>query len=70
MEWMRKRTHMTPNPHGAVKRMARQGTTKADIQTLDGFLKKHRVVESGEPFAGLTGIFEGPVEVDHDDVYR
>jgi len=57
----------------AVKLLAqREGTTEADIlrKALDQFLAREGIGESQDPFADLIGMFEGPAEVDHDDIYR
>ena len=73
MELVRKQTYITPAQDRAVKRLAQQlGTTEADIlrKALDQFLIKEGIVGPEDPFADLIGIFEGPVEVDHDDIYR
>jgi hypothetical protein len=72
MELVRKQTYITPAQDRAVKRLAQQQvTTEADIlrKALDQFLVKEGIVESEDPFADLIGMFEGPSEVDHDDIY-
>ena len=73
MELVRKQTYITPAQDRAVKRLAQQqGTTEADIlrKALDQFLAREGIVETQDPFAELIGMFEGPPEVDHDDIYR
>ncbi len=73
MELVRKQTYITPAQDRAVKRLAQQqGTTEADIlrKALDQFLVKEGIVECEDPFADLIGMFEGPSEVDHNDIYR
>ena len=73
MELIRKQTYITPAQDRAVKRLAQQQrTTEAEIlrRALDLFLAREGITESGDPFADLIGMFEGPVEVDHDDVYH
>jgi hypothetical protein len=73
MELVRKQTYITPAQDRAVKRLAQQqGTTEAEIlrKALDQFLAKEGIVETQDPFAELIGMFEGPSEVDHDDIYR
>jgi len=73
MELVRKQTYITPAQDRAVKRLAQQqGTTEADIlrKALDQFLAREGIVETQDPFAELIGMFEGPSEVDHDDIYR
>ncbi|MFL5656061.1 MAG: hypothetical protein ACJ8CB_18010 [Ktedonobacteraceae bacterium] len=72
MELVRKQTYITPAQDRAVKRLAQQqGTTEADIlrKALDQFLVKEGIIETDDPFAELIGMFEGPSEVDHDDIY-
>jgi len=73
MELVRKQTYITSAQDRAVKRLAQQqGTTEADIlrKALDQFLAREGIVETQDPFADLIGMFEGPSEVDHDDIYR
>ena len=73
MEWVRRQTYITPAQDRAVKLLAqRQGTTEAEIlrQAIDQFLIRHGISETQDPFADLIGMFEGPSEVDHDDIYR
>ncbi len=73
MELVRKQTYITPAQDRAVKRLAQQqGTTEADIlrKALDQFLAREGIGETQDPFAELIGMFEGPSEVDHDDIYR
>lgn len=73
MELISKQTYITPAQDRAVKRLAQQqGTTEADIlrKALDLLLAKEGMVETDDPFAELIGMFEGPYEVDHDDIYR
>jgi len=73
MELVRKQTYITPAQDRAVKRLAQQqGTTEADIlrRAIDQFLARQGIIETQDPFADLIGMFEGPTEVDHDDIYR
>lgn len=73
MELVRKQTYITPAQDRAVKRLAQQqGTTEAEIlrKALDQFLAREGIVEAQDPFADLIGMFEGPAEVEHDDIYR
>jgi len=73
MEMVRKQTYITPAQDRAIKRLAhQQGTTEADIlrKALDQFLAREGIVDAQDPFAELIGMFEGPSEVDHDDIYR
>jgi hypothetical protein len=73
MELVRKQTYITPAQDRAVKRLAQQqGTTEAEIlrKALDQFLNNEGITETEDPFAGLIGMFDGPYEVDHNDIYR
>jgi hypothetical protein len=73
MELVRKQTYITPAQDRAVKRLAQQQrTTEAEIlrKALDQFLAREGIIETQDPFAELIGMFEGPSEVDHDDIYR
>jgi hypothetical protein len=73
MKLVRKQTYITPAQDRAVKRLAQQqGTTEAKIlrKALDQFLAREGIVETQDPFTELIGMFEGPSEVDHDDIYR
>ncbi len=73
MELVRKQTYITSAQDRAVKLLAqRQGTTEAEIlrQAIDQFLIRHGISETQDPFADLIGMFEGPSEGDHDDIYR
>jgi len=73
MELVRKQTYITSAQDRAVKLLAqRQGTTEAEIlrQAIDQFLIRHGIGETQDPFADLIGMFEGPSEADHNDIYR
>jgi len=73
MELVRKQTYITPAQDRAVKRLAQQqGTTEAEIlrKALDLFLAREGIAEKEDPFADLIGLFSGPSEIDHDDIYR
>lgn len=73
MELVRKQTYITPLQNRAVKRLAQQqGTTEAEIlrKALDQFLASEGITETQDPFAELIGMFEGPAEVDHNDIYQ
>ncbi len=73
MDLVRKQTYITPAQDRAVKRLAQQqGTTEAEIlrRALDQFLAREGIIETQDPFAELIGMFEGPSEVNHDDVYQ
>ena len=72
MKWVRKQVYITPAQDMAVKRLAQQqGVTESGIlrEALDQFLARSGIVETEDPFAELIGLFEGPVTVDHDDIY-
>ena len=73
MELVRKQTYITSAQDRAVKLLAqRQGTTEAEIlrQAIDQFLIRQGIGETQDPFADLIGMFEGPSEADHNDIYR
>ena len=73
MELVRRQIYITPAQDRAVKLLAQQqGTTETEILRLaiDQFLIRHGISEPWDPFDDLIGMFEGPSEVDHDDVYR
>lgn len=73
MELVRKQTYITTAQDRAVKRLAQQqGTTEAEIlrRALDQYLASEGIVERQDPFEDLIGMFEGPSEVDHNDIYR
>jgi hypothetical protein len=72
MELVRKQIFITPAQDRVVKQLAQQqGTTEAEIlrKALDLFLAVEGIGENEDPFADLTGLFSGPTEVDHDDIY-
>lgn len=73
MEMVRKQTYITPAQDRALKRLAeRSKTTEAEImrRALDGWLRKQGARDSEDPFEALIGLFEGPTEVNHDDIYH
>lgn len=73
MGLVRKQTYITPAQDRAVKRLAQQqGITEAEVlrKALDQFLREEGITETSDPFADLIGMFEGPSEVDHDDIYQ
>jgi len=73
MDLVRKQTYITPAQDRAVKQLAQQqGTTEAEIlrKAIDQFLAREGLAEVEDPFAELIGMFAGPSEVDHDDIYR
>lgn len=73
VELVRKQTYITRSQDQAVKRLARQqSTTEAEIlrRALDRYLAGYQTKGEGDPFADLIGLFAGPVETDHNDIYR
>lgn len=73
MELVRKQTYITAEQDRALKRLAnRHHTTEAELirRALDCWLEGEGRERRGDPFAGLVGIFDGPVEVDRNDIYR
>lgn len=73
MELIPKQTYITPDQDRAVKQLAqRQGITEAEIlrKAIDQFLAWEGIREIEDPFADMIGMVEGPVEADHDDIYR
>ena len=72
MQMIRKQTYITPAQDRAVKRLAQQqGVTEAEIvrKALDMLLAREGIRENEDPLAELIGLFAGPSEVDHDDIY-
>jgi len=73
MQLVRKQTYITPEQDRAIKRLAeRDHTTAAEIlrRALDGWLSREGLAEGADPFAGVIGIFDGPTEANHDDIYH
>jgi hypothetical protein len=73
MELVRKQTYITVSQDRAIKRLAQQqNTTEAEIlrKAVDLLLAREGIRENEDPFADLIGLFSGPSEVDHDDIYR
>ena len=57
----------------ALQRLAQQqGTMEAEIvrRAIDHFLAATDMVASEDPFADMIGMIDGPIEADHDDIYR
>ncbi len=72
MELVRKQFYITPAQDRAVKRLAReQKTSESAIlrKALEQFLMREGIMETQDPFADLVGTFEGPSQVNHDDIY-
>lgn len=73
IELVRKQIYITPAHYSAIKQLAQQQkTTEAKIfrKALDEFLVGIAILETRDPFAELIGMFEGPLQVNHDDVYQ
>lgn len=73
MELIRKQTYITPAQDRAVKQLAQQqGITEAEIlrRALDILLAKEGFRATEDPFAEMIGMFEGPAEADHNDIYN
>lgn len=73
MELIRKQIYITQSQASGIKQLAtRQGISESAIlrKALDQLLAREGIMEMQDPFAGLIGMFEGPLEVNHDDIYR
>ena len=73
MELVRKQTYITPEQDRAIKRLAkRYGASEAEIirRALTGWLNRESLHDGDDPFAPLIGMFDGPVDLDHNDIYR
>lgn len=69
---MRKQIYITPVQASAVKRLAReQKTSESAILriALEQFLMKEGIMEVQDPFTELIGMFEGPAQVNHNNIY-
>ena len=72
MELIRKQIYITPTQASAIKQLAQQqGTSESAIlrKALDQFLTREGIMEMQDPFADLIGMFEGPLQVNHDAIY-
>jgi len=72
MGLVRKQFYLTSAQDRVVKRLAReQKTSESAIlrKALEQFLVREGIIEMQDPFAELIDIFEGPSQVNHDDVY-
>ena len=47
-----------------------EGESEILRKALDLLLAREGIGENEDPFADLIGLFAGPSEVDHDDIYR
>ncbi len=73
MKLVRKQIYITPSQDRGIKQLAmQQGITESAIlrRALDQFLAREGIMETQDPFVDLIGMFEGPSEVNHDDLYR
>ena len=76
MELVRKQTYITREQDRELKRLAaEERSTEAEVmrQALDSWLLRHGRgdrARGDDPFEALIGWFDGPEEVDHDDIYR
>jgi hypothetical protein len=76
VELVRKQTYITREQDRDLKRLAaEERSTEAEVmrQALDSWLLRHGHggrAASEDPFEALIGWFDGPEEVDHDDIYR
>jgi hypothetical protein len=73
LKLVRKQIYITPSQDRGIKQLAmQQGITESAIlrKVLDQFLAREGILEMQDPFADLIGIFVGPLEVNHDDIYR
>ena len=72
MELVRKQIYITQAQDRAVKRLAQKmGIREAEIirMALNMLLSREGIEENEDPFESLVGLFAGPTEVDHDDIY-
>lgn len=73
VELVRKQTYITPEQDSALKRLARRdGTTEAEIirRAIDHWLVSEGIETRGDPYAPVIAIFDGPNEVNHNDILR
>jgi len=73
LKLVRKQIYITPSQDRGIKQLAmQQGITESAIlrRALDQFLAREGIMETQDPFVDLIGMFEGPSEVNHDDLYR
>jgi len=73
LKLIRKQFYITPTQASAIKQLAaQQGTSESAILhvALDQFLAREGIMEMQDPLADLIGMFEDPLEVNHDDIYR
>ncbi len=72
MKLVHKQIYITSSQDRGIKQLAmQQGMTESAIlrKALDQFLAREGIMEMQDPFADLIGMFEGPSEVNHDDIY-
>lgn len=73
LKLIRKQIYITPVQASAIKRLGlEQKTSESAIlrKALEQFLMREGIMEMQDPFADLIGMFEGPLQVNHDDVYN
>jgi len=73
LKLVRKQIYITPSQDRGIKQLAmQQGITESAIlrKALDQFLAREGIMETQDSFADLIGMFEGPPQVNHDDIYR
>ncbi len=73
MKLVRKQFYLTPAQNRAIQRLAQQqGNTEAEIlrRALDLLLTREGLRENEDPFEDLIGLFSGPSEVNHNDIYE
>lgn len=70
---IRKQVYLTTEQDRALKRLAYQlGSTESLIlrDALDRYFSAKELESGDDPLRDLIGLFNGPEEVDHDDVYE
>lgn len=70
---IRKQVYLTREQDEALKRLAYQlGSTESVIlrEALDRYFSAKDFEGGDDPLRDLIGLFEGPREVDHDDIYE
>jgi hypothetical protein len=75
MNLVRKQTYITAGQDRGLKRLAAEtGSTQAKVirQALDDWLLRHGRghTDACGPLEAFVGWFDGPGEVNHDDIYQ
>ncbi len=73
MGWVRKQFYITTTQDRVIKQLAQQQKTPESAnlrKALEQFLVREGMMERQDPFAELVGMFEGPMQVNHDDIYH